>query len=458
MEDLLFAIVIIYLVVEAVEQFLLMLNLRHLSRCGAQVPPGFTKHVDAATLTKMRDYTVAHGRLDMIENVLSAAITLLFLFGGLLNWFNNLVAAQGWQPVTSGVVFFLILIYADTLIKMPFSLYNTFSLEKRFGFSNQTLGLWFQDLCKSLLVNTLLLGVLLYGILWLIFKLPEMWWLTGWVFVLLFSVFLLYISPYVIEPLFNKFSPIKDLALEERIKEIMSGIGLQINRVFTMDASRRSSHSNAYFTGIGHVKRIVLFDTLLANHADEEIIAILAHEAGHWKKKHVLKMLAISQIFTLLGFYAAYRLTEGDILAHEAGHWKKKHVLKMLAFSQAVALVGFYAAYRLTAGDFLTELFRLDIPSMHAKLLLVAFLGTLVLFPLKPLMTFLSRRHEVEADNFAVQLTQSPVPMAEALIKLGKDNLANLHPHPWYAAVYYSHPPLVQRVKRILSAKVNDCL
>ena len=419
MEDLLFAIVIIYLVVEAIEQFLLMLNLRHLSRCGAQVPPGFTKHVDAATLTKMRDYTVAHGRLDMIENVLSAAITLLFLFGGLLNWFNNLVAAQGWQPVTSGVVFFLALIYADTLIKIPFSLYNTFSLEKRFGFSNQTLGLWFQDLCKSLLINTLLLGVLLYGILWLIFKLPEMWWLTGWVFVLLFSVFLLYISPYVIEPLFNKFSPIKDLALEERIKEIMSGIGLKINRVFTMDASRRSSHSNAYFTGIGHVKRIVLFDTLLANHADEEIIAILAHEAGHWKKKHVLKMLAISQIFALLGFYAAYRLTEGDILA---------------------------------------QLFRLDIPSMHAKLLLVAFLGTLVLFPLKPLMTFLSRRHEVEADNFAVQLTQSPVPMAEALIKLGKDNLANLHPHPWYAAVYYSHPPLVQRVKRILSAKGNDCL
>ncbi len=419
MEDLLFAIVIIYLAVVAVEQFLLMLNLRHLSRCGAQVPPGFTEHVDAATLTRMRDYTVAHGRLDMIENVLSAAITLLFLFGGLLNWFNNLVAAQGWQPVTSGVVFFLTLIYADTLIKIPFSLYNTFSLEKRFGFSNQTLGLWFQDLCKSLLVNTLLLGVLLYGILWLIFKLPEMWWLTGWVFVLLFSIFLLYISPYVIEPLFNKFSPIKDLALEERIKEIMSGIGLKINRVFTMDASRRSSHSNAYFTGIGHVKRIVLFDTLLANHADEEIIAILAHEAGHWKKKHVLKMLAISQIFTLLGFYAAYRLTEGDILA---------------------------------------QLFGLDIPSMHAKLLLVAFLGTLILFPLKPLMTFLSRRHEVEADNFAVQLTQSPVPMAEALIKLGKDNLANLHPHPWYAAVYYSHPPLVQRVKRILSAKGNDSL
>ena len=181
-----------------------------------------------------------------------------------------------------------------------------------------------------------------------------------------------------------------------------------------MDASKRSSHSNAYFTGIGHVKRIVLFDTLLSNHADDEIITILAHEAGHWKKKHVLKMLV---------------------------------------FSQAVALIGFYAANRLTKGDFLSELFRLHIPSMHAKLLLVVFIGSLALFPFRPLMAYISRRHEIEADNFAVQLTQMPVPMANGLMKLGKDNLANLHPHPWYAAVYYSHPPLVQRIKRILAEK-----
>ena len=414
MKDQLLVIAIIYLALEAAEQFLLMLNLKHLSRYGGQVPPGFEEHVDAATLTKMRDYTVAHGRVDMIETLLSLGITFIFLFGGLLNRLNNLIAAQEWPPVISGVLFFLILVYADTLLKIPFSLYNTFSLEKRFGFSNQTLGLWVQDLCKSLLVNTLLLGFLLYGILLLVLRLPQIWWLAGWVFVLLFSIFLLYVSPYVIEPLFNKFSPIENSSLEERIREIMSRVGLKINRVFTMDASRRSSHSNAYFTGIGHVKRIVLFDTLLANHADEEIIAILAHEAGHWKKKHVLKMLI---------------------------------------FSQTLALFGFYAAYRLTAGDGLAQLFRLDIPSMHAKLLLVAFIGSLVLFPVRPMMAYLSRRHEKEADNFAVQLTQSPVPMANALIKLGKDNLANLHPHPWYAAVHYSHPPLAQRVKRILSAK-----
>jgi STE24 endopeptidase len=417
LEYLFVAVLIFYLIIEAAEQILLQLNLKHLAQHGGEVPPGFEEYVDAATLRKMSDYTVAHGRVGRIEAFVSIGITLIFVFGGLLNWLNNQIAAQNWPPVIAGVMFFGVLIYAETLIKIPFSLYNTFSLEKRFGFSNQTIGLWIKDLLKSLLINTLLLGFIFYMILWLILALPHIWWLAGWVFVLLFSIFLLYVSPYVIEPLFNKFSPIENDTLEERIKEVMSRIGLKINRVFTMDASKRSSHSNAYFTGIGHVKRIVLFDTLLANHEDDEIIAILAHEAGHWKKKHILKMLVVSQVFALLAFYAAFRLTAGDDLA---------------------------------------ELFRLDIPSMHSKLLLVAFIGSLVLFPIKPFMAYISRRHEVEADNFAVELTRSPGPLAKALIKLGKDNLANLHPHPWFAAIHYSHPPLVQRVMDILSGRSND--
>jgi len=419
LEYLLVIILVSYVIVAAAEQFLLQLNLKNLVKHGTEVPPGFTGHVDTETLRKMRDYTVAHGRLDRIESGVSMVITLIFLFGGLLNWLNNSLAALHWPPVLTGVVFFMILVYADTVINIPFSLYNTFSLEKRFGFSNQTFGLWLKDLLKSLVINTLLLGFLFSVILWLILTLPEMWWLAGWIFVLLFSIFLLYISPYVIEPLFNKFSPIENETLEERIKEIMSKIGLKINRIFKMDASKRSSHSNAYFTGIGHVKRIVLFDTLLANHDEDEIIAILAHEAGHWKKKHVMKMLIAGQVFALLAFYAAFRLT---------------------------------------AGNFLTELFLLDSASLHSKLLLCAFIGSLVLFPLKPVMTYLSRKHEIEADNFAVRLTQSPGPLAQALIKLGKDNLANLHPHPWYAAIYYSHPPLAQRVKRLLGFKSNGAL
>ena len=417
MEYLLLAVLILYLTIEAAEQFLAIINLKHLAKHGAEVPPGFEKHVDSSTLTRIRDYTVEHGRVDRIAAVVSMGVTILFLFGGLLNRLNSFIGEQGWAPVTSGVIFFMVLIYGETLISMPFSLYNTFSIEKRFEFTNQTLGLWLKDFIKSLILNTLLLGFLLYVLLWFIRVLPDFWWLAGWVFMLLFSIFLLYVSPYVIEPLFNKFKPMEDISLEGKIKETLARVGLKINRVFSMDASKRSSHSNAYFTGIGHVKRIVLFDTLLANHGDDEIIAILAHEAGHWKKKHILKMLVLSQ---------------------------------------AIGLIGFYLAHKLTAGDLLAEVFMLDIPTTHAKLLLAIFIGTLALFPIKPLMAYISRLHEIEADNFALQLTEAPGPMANALIKLGKDNLANLHPHPLYAAVYYSHPPMAQRVKRILSEEANN--
>ncbi len=417
MEYLLLAVLILYLTIEAAEQFLAIINLKHLAKHGAEVPPGFEKHVDSSTLTRIRDYTVEHGRVDRIAAVVSMGVTILFLFGGLLNRLNSFIGEQGWAPVTSGVIFFMVLIYGETLISMPFSLYNTFSIEKRFEFTNQTLGLWLKDFIKSLILNTLLLGFLLYVLLWFIRVLPDFWWLAGWVFMLLFSIFLLYISPYVIEPLFNKFKPMEDISLEGKIKETLARVGLKINRVFSMDASKRSSHSNAYFTGIGHVKRIVLFDTLLANHGDDEIIAILAHEAGHWKKKHILKMLVLSQ---------------------------------------TIGLIGFYLAHKLTAGDLLAEVFMLDIPTTHAKLLLAIFIGTLALFPIKPLMAYISRLHEIEADNFALQLTEAPGPMANALIKLGKDNLANLHPHPLYAAVYYSHPPMAQRVKRILSEQENN--
>ena len=417
MEYLLLAVLILYLTIEAAEQFLAIINLKHLAKHGAEVPPGFEEHVDSSTLMRIRDYTVEHGRVDRIAAVVSMAITILFLFGGLLNRLNSFIGEQGWAPVTSGVIFFMVIIYGETLISMPFSLYNTFSIEKRFEFTNQTLGLWLKDFIKSLILNTLLLGFLLYVLLWFIRVLPDFWWLAGWVFMLLFSIFLLYISPYVIEPLFNKFKPMEDISLEGKIKETLARVGLKINRVFSMDASKRSSHSNAYFTGIGHVKRIVLFDTLLANHGDDEIIAILAHEAGHWKKKHILKMLVLSQIIGLIGFYLAHKLIAGDILA---------------------------------------EVFMLDIPTIHAKLLLAIFIGTLALFPIKPLMAYISRLHEIEADNFALQLTEAPGPMANALIKLGKDNLANLHPHPLYAAVYYSHPPMAQRVKRILSEQANN--
>jgi STE24 endopeptidase len=412
LKNQLIVILLLYLIVQAVKQYLKILNLQHLAKHGDEVPPGFEEHIDTEVLSRMRDYTVAHGRVEHVASLFGVCITIVFLFGGLLNVFNNFMDSLQWPPVVAGTVFFLLLSYADTVLNIPFSLYNTFSVEKRFGFTTQTLSLWFADLLKSLVLNTILLGLLFGALLWLIQAMPGYWWLAGWFFVLGFSVFLLYLSPYVIEPLFNKFTPIQDELLEKRIKETMGKAGLSISRVFTMDASKRSKHSNAYFTGIGHVKRIVLFDTLLNNHQPDEILAILAHEAGHWKKKHLLKMLVLSQAITLTGFYLAYQFATGDQIA---------------------------------------MLFQLDAPTMPAKLLLVVFLGNLLLFPIKPLFALLSRKHEREADRFAVQLTRDTKPMAESLIRLSRDNLANLHPHPWYAALNYSHPPIVTRVAEIKS-------
>ncbi len=168
MEHLLLVLLILYLAVEAAEQFFAAINLKHLSKHGAEVPKGFEKHVDSSTLMKTRDYTVEHGRVDRIAAVISMGVTILFLFGGLLNWLNSFIAGQGWPPVASGVIFYMILIYGETFIAIPFSLYNTFSIEKRFGFANQTPALWVMDFVKSLILNTLLLGFLLYVVLWLI--------------------------------------------------------------------------------------------------------------------------------------------------------------------------------------------------------------------------------------------------------------------------------------------------
>lgn len=405
------SILAIYLACRLMAMGLALLNLRHQAAHGGEVPQGFEGEIDEGLLAKMRDYALDSGRFGLVTAGFDLLVVLAFFFGGLLDRYNSWVAGQRWPLLIAGPLFFLFLTYGQTLLHIPFSLYRTFGLEKRYGFTTQTPRLWLLDLLKGVLLTTLLSGLLFVGSFWLIERLPASWWLVVWLFFLGFSVFLLYLSPYVIEPLFNTFTPIEDEELSRRLKEILGRAGIAVRRVVTMDASRRSTHSNAYFSGIGRVKRIVLFDTLLANNTREEIVAVLAHEAGHWRKKHLLKRLAASQL---------------------------------------IALVGFYLAFRLSQGDLLTVWFGVQKATLYSKLLLAGFLGTLAAFPLQPLASFFSRHHEREADDFAVHLTGSPEALAGAFIKLARDNLANLHPHPWYAFFYYSHPPLPRRVARLL--------
>jgi len=220
----------------------------------------------------------------------------------------------------------------------------------------------------------------------------------------------MYISPYVIEPLFHKFTPIGEERLEEKIKELMRKVNIKISKVFTIVESKRSRHTNAYFTGIGKVKRIILFDTLLEKMNHDEILAVLAHEAGHWKKKHILKQIV---------------------------------------FLELISLIGMYISFRILQTDFLIDLFQIQPDTLFAKLVILGFVGSIVSFPFTPLSNYISRRFEKEADAFTVNLLKDNESMTRVLIKLSKDNLSNLHPHPLYAAFYYSHPPVVERIKTL---------
>ncbi len=403
-------ILVCYLVVVLCGYFLKSINLRHLQAHGAEIPPEFSGIIDGELLARTRDYTVTHTRFGFAASAFRHLLTLIFLFGGLLPWYNGFILSWDRSFVVSGVLFFLLLIYAGTLLSIPFDLYATFGIENRYGFNTVTPRLWVADQVKALLISSLVLAVVLCAGLWLVQVSPQGWWFWVWSFYLLFGLFMMYISPYVIEPLFNKYTAVDDPELEGEIRGLMEKVGIRVSRVFKMDASRRSTHTNAYFTGIGRVKRIVLFDTLLEKLDRAEIMAVLAHEGGHWKKKHLLKGIVLSQL---------------------------------------LALVGCYMAFRFTRSDLLTGLFGVTPPSFFAKVVILGFLFGIVSFPLTPLLSALTRHYEREADAFAVRVTGDAESLASSLTKLARDNLSNLHPHPWYAAFYYSHPPVVERVRRI---------
>jgi STE24 endopeptidase len=381
---------------------------------GLTVPPPFEGKIDTELLKKTVAYETEKTRFSFVSSLFGNIVTVVFIFGGLLNFYNSWIMSLNMPFVVSGLFFFLVLSYANTLITAPFSLYNTFRIENKYGFNTMTLPLWLKDFFKSIILSTLITGILIIVGLWIVQLSPASWWLWLWLFFLAFSLFMMYISPYVIEPLFNKFSPLEDQDMVDRIRQMFLRIGITVNRVFRMDASKRSRHTNAYFSGIGKVKRIILYDTLLEMMDRDEILAVLAHEAGHWKKKHIFKMLVATEVFSLFIIYAVFRLVQTNLL---------------------------------------TDLFSIREETFAAKIVILGFLGGIISLPFTPVSSFISRRFEREADVFAFSLSGNKEAMISALIKLSKDNLSNLHPHPLYAGFYYSHPPMVQRIEQIKNLK-----
>jgi len=384
------------------------INLHYLKLHGSKVPEGFEGAVDEEKLRTSTSYTFDSSRLGLWDSLFDNLLLVFFLFGGLLTAYDRFIGGLSPSFMVSAVLFFLLLNWLQTLLGIPFDLYGTFVIEARYGFNTTTPKLWMVDMLKSQAIGAVLLAFLTGVVFWLIQWSPQHWWLWVWGFMAAFSLFMMFISPYVIEPLFNKYDPITEEGLEVDIRTVMEKAGLKVGRVLQMDASRRSRHSNAYFTGIGKVKRIVLYDTLIRQMSHGEIVAVLAHEIGHWKKGHI---------------------------------WKR------LLWVEIMALAGAWAAFRLLAWPGLPELLGLpgDV-SMPAKMVVLAFVASLVLFPLTPFSAWRSRCHEREADRFAADLTGRPQDLASALVKMSAENLSNLFPHPFYAAFYYSHPPTVERV------------
>ena len=406
------ALLVIYLLVSTAGYVLSWLNLRHLKSNGTLVPAGFEGHLDAETLEKTAAYTVENNRLALIESLADDAIVLVFLFGGVIGHYDRWIASLTDSFILQGILFFLILSLIQTIVDIPFSLYRNFSIEARYGFNTMAAKLWLTDLFKSTGIGAILVTLLTSGAFGLVLLSPHWWWLWVWGFFAVVTLFLMYLSPYVIEPLFYHFEPIRSTDLEKDIRSLMAKAGLGVRRVLQVDASRRSRHSNAYFTGIGRVKRIVLFDTLLERLDSREILAVLAHEAGHWKRRHLLKRLI---------------------------------------FSEASALLICYSAFYLLNLGALPPLLGMETASFPAQLVILSLILSLATSLLTPIGSLLSRRQEGEADRFAVELSGMPDALASSLIKMSRDNLANLHPHPLYAAVYYSHPPVVERVRGLLA-------
>src|SRR3972149_4157257 len=375
------AIIILYLAISVFGYWLEFLNLRHLREKGAAPPPGFEGHIDRGVLERSRGYTIEHCSFSIAESLAGVALTLVFILL-ILKPFDGWVASFGLGFIASGILFFMPLLFAEGALGAPWALYRTFRIEKKYGFSNMTPGLWIADFIKSMAVSATMTLALIAAGLWIVRESPVLWWFWIWCLFTAFSVFMMYVSPYVIEPLFNKFEEVEDPELKKRIIRVAADAGIRVGRVLKIDASRRTSHTNAYFTGIGHVKRIVLYDTLLEKLDNDEIASGLAHEAGHWRKRHLQKALAAFGLISLAALYLSYRVIESGILG------------------QAFAFEG---------GLF------------YSLVALLGFLLPVISSPFKPLLASLSRRHEREADRYALELTENPSAMAGGVGKVSKD-------------------------------------
>ena len=374
-----------------------------------EVPEAFRAQIDLASHQKAADYTVASARIGRWDTLLDAAVALVLTLAGGLSAIDHAWQAAHLPAVWHGTAVVLSTFLLVSLVGLPLSIWRTFGVEARFGFNRTTVGLFIADLFKGLLLGLLLGGPLVFVILFLMQRAGTLWWLYAWFVWVGFTVLITWAYPSFIAPLFNKFTPLNDAALKERTEALLQRCGFSSRGVFVMDGSRRSVHGNAYFTGVGRNKRIVFFDTLLERLQIAEVEAVLAHELGHFSLHHVRWRLVLSLGLGLVG----------------------------------LAVLGFLAQWP----DFY-EAFGVTTPSSHTALLLFVFVLPVFTYFTTPLSAWWSRKHEFEADEFAAKFADARQ-LAEALVKLYRDNATTLTPDHLHSAFYDSHPPALVRISRL---------
>ena len=384
----------------------------------ASVPDAFAEQITLEQHHKAADYTMAKLAINKIELVYGAILLVAWTLGGGLDWIDTFIRSYAYSDIMKGLIVIFGIMLISAIIDLPFTLYRTFKIEQRFGFNRMTAAQFIKDMIMQTILTLVLAVPLVGGILWLMEGVIEgaspYWWIYVWAVLLSFGLLISWIFPTFIAPLFNKFMPLEDETLREKITQLMDRCGFASNGIFVMDGSKRSSHGNAYFTGLGKNKRIVFFDTLLETLDPNEVEAVLAHELGHFKHHHVRKGLILNAVITLTGLAVLAWLIKQDAFYHTLGVSNASTYMALILFSMVMPLFSIY---------------------------------------LQPVMSYLSRKHEFEADDFASEQSQ-PQTLIKALVKLYRDNANTLTPDTLYSAFHDSHPPAPVRVAH-LSAKIK---
>jgi len=390
-----------------------VLNLRALQD---QLPDEFHDVYDAEAYKKSQAYTRTQTMFGFLTSTFGILVTLIFWFAGGFNYLDQIVRSWQLQPIFAGLAYMGILMFARSVLSLPFTLYSTFVIEEKFGFNKMTPKTFVTDLLKGLILAILLGAPLLAGVLAFFEYAGPQAWLYCWLATTLFTLFVQFIAPTWIMPLFNKFTPLEEGELRTAILNYAKSVNFPLKNLFVMDGSRRSTKSNAFFTGFGKNKRIALFDTLIEKHTVAELVSVLAHEIGHYKKKHILKGMVISIVHMGVMFYL---------------------------LSLFISHTGLAAA------------FYMEQVSTYAGLIFFGMLYSPIELILSVFLHIFSRKNEFEADRYAAETTRDPAAMVDALKKLSLHNLSNLTPHPIYVFFNYSHPPVLQRIQAIKQVQVS---